>query len=51
MAASEKNSRPPPRCFWCGKRGHREANCTTEERDFVTLCMRCGGAGHSVDKC
>ncbi|CAN0172762.1 unnamed protein product, partial [Hapterophycus canaliculatus] len=40
----------PPRCFRCGKRGHREANCTTEERDFVILCMRCGGAGHSVDK-
>ncbi|CAN0177097.1 unnamed protein product, partial [Hapterophycus canaliculatus] len=46
-----KKSCPLSRCFRCGKRGHREANCTTEERDFVTLCMRCGGAVHSVDKC
>ena len=33
------------RCFKCGKKSHRVANCT------VKLCSGCNGRGHAADIC
>ena len=48
MTAFHSTVRKPPKCFKCGKMGHRAEDCHSRE---TRTCFNCGQKGHLASSC
>jgi THO complex subunit 4 len=56
---SRRPPRPAPKCFNCGKDGHRAADCTEPKKETPAgaegeeknVCFQCGKPGHRARQC
>ena len=48
MTAFYSAGRKPPKCFKCGKMGHRAKHCHSRE---MRACFNCGQKGHLASSC